>query len=68
MSCLWAAGRRDEAQAMLLPAAVECARHGLNRFLPDGGPNVVAALSALRENGHPDLPRTFVDTVLAAAQ
>ncbi|EKT83849.1 serine/threonine protein kinase [Rhodococcus opacus M213] len=68
VSCLWAAGRRDEAQAMLLPAAVECARHGLNRFLPDGGPNVVAALSALRENGHPDLPRTFVDTVLAAAQ
>ncbi|HJQ42128.1 MAG TPA: hypothetical protein VJ831_03505, partial [Jatrophihabitantaceae bacterium] len=67
VSCLWAAGRRDEAQATLLPAAAECARHELIRFLPDGGPNVVAALSELRANNQPGLPRTFTDAVLAAA-
>jgi hypothetical protein len=41
VSCLWAAGRADDAQAAL-PVAVECARHGLIRFLLDGGPHAVA--------------------------
>ncbi|MDT2008933.1 protein kinase [Rhodococcus opacus] len=67
VSCLWAAGRGEEAQAALLPVVVDCARHDLIRFLPDGGPNVLAVLSALRRNDHPGLPRAFTDAVLAAA-
>lgn len=74
VSCLWAAGRTDDAEAALIPVAAECARHGLIRFLPDGGPHVVDALTALREHlaevqgqfMHPDLSDTFVDTVLSA--
>ena len=76
VSCLWAAGRPADAEAALLPIAVECARHELIRFLVDGGPDVVAAAASLRSSlaersgtlgGYTDLPDTFLDTVLAAA-
>lgn len=75
VSCLWAAGRADDSRAALLPIAVECARHGWIRFLLDGGPFVVAALTSLREHAaraegesaRMDLPRAFVDAVLSAA-
>jgi serine/threonine-protein kinase PknK len=73
-SCLWAAGRTDDAEGALLPVAVECARHGWIRFLLDGGPFVVAALTSLREHAaraegkstRTDLPHAFVDAVLSA--
>lgn len=74
VSCLRAAGRTDDAERALLPVALECARHALIRFLLDGGPFVVAALTSLREdaaraegeNGRTDLPQAFVDVVLSA--
>ncbi|MGW5152023.1 protein kinase domain-containing protein [Rhodococcus koreensis] len=74
-SCLWAAGRLDDAEAALVPLAVECARHELVRFLADGGTDVVAAAAALRthlaEPRGADLYRglsgVFLDTALAAA-
>src|SRR5262249_45131693 len=76
VSCLWAAGRTDDAEAALLPVAIECARHGLIRFLLDGGPDVVAATTSLRaraaetqgHSAHPDLPRGFLDAVLNATR
>jgi serine/threonine-protein kinase PknK len=75
VACLWAAGRRDEAIASLAPVAAECARHGLIRFLLDGGPHVIAALTALRnhigetsgQSAHSDVPYMFIDTVLNAS-
>jgi serine/threonine-protein kinase PknK len=74
VSCLWAAGRGDDAERAVLPVAVECARHEWIRFLLDGGPLVVAALTSLREHaasaqdedGLTDLPHAFVDAVLSA--
>jgi serine/threonine-protein kinase PknK len=76
VACMWAAGRREEAQAALVPVAAECARHGLIRFLLDGGPHVVTALTALRENSaeisgqsrHFDVPYAFIDVVLGATR
>jgi serine/threonine-protein kinase PknK len=76
VSCLWAAGRTDDAERALLPVAVECVRHRWIRFLLDGGPHVVAALTSLREHaagaeddgGLTDLPHAFVDTVLSATR
>ncbi|HEY5857973.1 MAG TPA: protein kinase [Aldersonia sp.] len=68
VSCLWAAGRAEDAEAALVPVVAECARHGLIRYLLDGGPHVVAALTALRGHGQPGMPSTFVDAVLAAAR
>lgn len=73
VSCLWAAGRTEDAETTPLPVAVECARHGLIRFLLDGGSDVVAVLAVLRERVaenqwqrvYPDLSRTFVDAVLS---
>ena len=74
VSCLWAAGNAHEAEAALVPVATRCAQHGLIRFLPDGGANVIAALTSLSThlNGADDrelrrhLPDTFIDNVLAA--
>ncbi|QNJ94811.1 protein kinase [Mycolicibacterium fluoranthenivorans] len=74
VSCLWAAGNADEAEAALIPVATRCAQHGLIRFLPDGGANVIAALTSLSThvNRADDrelrrhLPDTFIDNVLAA--
>src|SRR5262249_4540560 len=74
VSCLWAAGRTDDAEAALLPIAIECERHGLIRFLLDGGPDVVAASTGLRaaaaepqgHSAHPALPRVFLHAVLNA--
>ena len=75
-SCLRAAGVADEALAALVPVATRCAQHGLIRFLPDGGANVMAALTSLtahlkgagdREIGR-QLPDTFVDDVFACAR
>jgi serine/threonine-protein kinase PknK len=76
VSCLWAAGRTDDAEAALIPVTAQCARHGLIRFLLDGGPNIVTALMVLREHTaqthwqrqHSDLPGAFIDTALKAAR
>ncbi|MGV9870813.1 serine/threonine-protein kinase, partial [Rhodococcus koreensis] len=74
VSCLWAAGRVAEAESVLISVASICARQRLVRFLVDGGTDVIHCLSSLRERLHeagpqayPDLPRSFVDSVLAAA-
>jgi serine/threonine-protein kinase PknK len=63
-----------EAEAALLPVAVECERNGLIRFLLDGGPDVVAAVTRLHvraaetngHSGHRDIPRAFLEIVLNA--
>ena len=49
VECLAAAGRTDEAKAMLASIATQCARLGMVRFLPDGGPHIASLLAALRE-------------------
>ncbi|MFE5708380.1 protein kinase [Rhodococcus koreensis] len=75
VSCLWAAGRASEAEAALVPVATRCAQHGLIRFLPDGGANVIAAFTSLATHlegtGERELRRqltdTFIDDVFAAA-
>ncbi|PBC50049.1 protein kinase [Rhodococcus sp. ACS1] len=72
-TCLWAAGRADDAHEALLPVVAHCARHGLIRFLPDGGPETVTALRSLRERlstvgveEHPEITPSFVDRVLGS--
>nr|WP_250771874.1 serine/threonine-protein kinase [Rhodococcus sp. MSC1_016] len=73
-ACLWAAGRKEEAQQTLIPVVAQCERHGLIRFLLDGGPHVVSVLKAVREQlheggaaMHPDVLLPFIDTVLHSA-
>ncbi|MFC9550202.1 protein kinase [Rhodococcus sp. NPDC056960] len=66
VSCLWAAGRTDDAKAALLPIAAMCARRGLIRFLLGGGQRVVDTLVALFREDKPDLPATFIDQTVAA--
>lgn len=70
VACLWAAGRTDEAHTALRAAAILCARHNLIRFLPDGGPLVIEAFTALTASADegPDLPRSYVDAVRAALE
>ena len=74
VSCLWSAGRVHEAEDALVPVALRCAEHGLIRFLPDGGANVLAAFTSLAahlEHRADDLsgylPDTFIADVVAAA-
>lgn len=72
--CLWTAGRTEDAEAAVLPIVAECARHGLIRFLLDGGPGVVAALTSMREHALSatglgalaESTRVFTDAVLSA--
>ncbi|MFE7416736.1 protein kinase [Rhodococcus sp. NPDC057529] len=74
VSCLWAAGHAPEAETVLIPVAIRCAQHELIRFLPDGGPNVIAAFTSLaahlKEAGEHSLrlrlPDPFIDEVVAA--
>lgn len=73
--CLFAARRDEQALAVLADVAAKCARHGIPRFLLDGGPAVVAGLTTLRaaaasddwDPAWPVVPATFLDDVLATA-
>jgi serine/threonine-protein kinase PknK len=68
VACLAAAGRADEAKAVLATIASQCAHLGSFRYLPDGGPYVVATLTALHQDqpgGHwrpewPEVPADFL--------
>lgn len=68
VACLAAARRTDEAKAVLVTIASQCAQLGSFRYLPDGGPYVAATLKALyedRQNGHwrpewPEVPADFL--------
>ena len=44
VACLAAARRTDEAKAVLVTIASQCAQLGSFRYLPDGGPHVAATL------------------------
>ena len=74
VACLAAAGRADEAKAVLVTIASQCAQLGSFRYLPDGGPYVAAALTALREdqqNGHwrpewPEVPADYLARLVNA--
>ena len=50
VACLAAAGRTDEAKAVLASIAAQCAQLGSFRYLLDGGPYVAATLAALHED------------------
>jgi ATP/maltotriose-dependent transcriptional regulator MalT len=68
VACLAAAGRADEAKAVLATIASQCAQIGSFRYLPDGGPYVAATLTALhqdQQNGlwrpeWPEVPADFL--------
>lgn len=60
-AALDAAGRTEEAKQIVAGVAAQCAQRGMVRFLLDGGPRVVAILTALRDDLHsgrwnPDWP------------
>jgi serine/threonine-protein kinase PknK len=68
VACLAAARRTDEAKAVLATIAAQCAQIGSVRYLPDGGPYVVAMLRALHEDQQnglwrpewPEVPADFL--------
>ena len=74
VACLSAAGRIDEAKAMLASIAAQCAPLGMIRYLADGGPYVVSLLAALRDDQladrwrpeWPPLPAPFLTDLVAA--
>ncbi len=74
-ACLAADGRSAEAKAIIATVAADCARLRMLRYLVDGGPHVVATLSALRadqEAGRwspewPEVPSDFLDAAINAA-
>jgi serine/threonine-protein kinase PknK len=74
VACLAAAGRADEAKAVLAAIASQCAQIGSFRYLPDGGPHVAATLTALHEDqqsGHwrpewPEVPADYLATLVKA--
>jgi tetratricopeptide (TPR) repeat protein len=71
---LSAAGRVDEAKAALSAVAAQCAQLRMLRYLVDGGPHVVAILSALRDDQRsgrwrpewPEVPADFLDQAIDA--
>ncbi len=73
--CLFTARRDEEALTVLAGVAAKCARHGIPRFLLDGGPTVVAGLVTLRaaaDSGDwtpawPAVPIRFLNDVLEVA-
>jgi ATP/maltotriose-dependent transcriptional regulator MalT len=73
-ACLAADGRAAEAKAMVATVAAQCAQLRMLRYLVDGGPNVVATLSALRDDQRagrwreewPEVPADFLDQALNA--
>ncbi|MCQ4118921.1 serine/threonine-protein kinase [Rhodococcus tibetensis] len=68
VSCLYAAGRVDDAKTALRPAAAGCAAHGMVRYLIDSGPHVISTLDLLDEDGPDWAPGSgaLVDGVRAA--
>jgi ATP/maltotriose-dependent transcriptional regulator MalT len=74
VGCLAAAGRTDEAKAVLVTIASQCAQIGSFRYLPDGGPYVAATLTALhqdQQNGRwrpewPEVPADFLASLVNA--
>ena len=66
VTCLWAADRKTDAKAAIIPLALKCARHGLVRLLPDGGSHVVEAFSALCDEKPSLLTKSFIDEVTSA--
>ncbi|MGW4352804.1 protein kinase domain-containing protein [Nocardia sp. NPDC004582] len=74
IACLAATGRTTEAKTLLATVAAQCAEHGSVRYLLDGGPHVVATLSALAADqsaGHwdptwPEVPPAFLRTLVEA--
>ena len=72
VACLVAAGRVDEAKPVLASVAATCARIGFVRYLIDGGPRMVPALTALLEDKRagrwqsdwPDVPEEFLVAAL----
>jgi len=76
VECLAAAGRTDEAKAMLASITAQCARLGMIRFLPDGGPHIASLLAALRdaqqaERWQPEwapIPASFMTELVADPQ
>ncbi|MEN0136886.1 MAG: protein kinase, partial [Rhodococcus sp. (in: high G+C Gram-positive bacteria)] len=58
VGCLSAAGRRDQATGLLVPAATTCARLGLARTLIDAGVEIVPVLEDLRDNHQEDAAAT----------
>ncbi|MFE5704939.1 protein kinase [Rhodococcus koreensis] len=74
VSCLAAAGRKVEARQVLASIAAQCADHGMIRYLPDGGPDVMSTLRDLRdEQRHgrwrPEwtpVPSAFLETACGA--
>ncbi|OUS83503.1 serine/threonine-protein kinase [Rhodococcus sp. NCIMB 12038] len=66
VSCLWARGRKTDATTAILPLAITCARHGLVRLLPDGGPHVIEAFSALCDEKPSLLTKSFTAEVASA--
>jgi serine/threonine-protein kinase PknK len=71
---LSAAGRVDEAKAVLAVVAAQCAQLRMLRYLVDGGPHVVAILAALRDDERsgqwrpewPEVPADFLDQAVNA--
>jgi serine/threonine-protein kinase PknK len=71
-ACLAADGRAAEAKAIVATVAAQCAQLRMLRYLVDGGPNVVATLSALRDDQRagrwreewPEVPADFLDQAL----
>ncbi|HEY5852562.1 MAG TPA: protein kinase [Aldersonia sp.] len=74
VASLAAAGRRDEAKATLAVVLADCARAEMVRYIPDGGPQVVATLADLLADLRADrwraewplVPVDFVERVVAA--
>jgi tetratricopeptide (TPR) repeat protein len=73
-ACLAADGRTAEAKATIATVAAQCAPLRMSRYLVDGGPHVVATLSALRADQKagqwrsewPDVSADFLDQALNA--
>jgi serine/threonine-protein kinase PknK len=71
---LSAAGRVDEAKAIVAAVAAQCAQLGMLRYLVDGGPHVAATLADLRADQQagrwradwPDVPPEFLDQAVNA--
>ena len=76
IACLFAAGRDEEALVALARLTAQCARHGLVRYLLDGGPAVVAGLAVLQarakagtwDPGWEPEPAGFIDDCLEVAK
>lgn len=76
VECLSAAGRTDDAKETLAGIAAQCAVHGIDRYLTNGGLRVVALLGELRDDLHSGrwnpswspIPSPFLDSVFSQAQ